>query len=87
MGRKDLFSHSLGHDKIIVTFPSIDRFFPSGCAETPLAAWFKADAAQIIASRCREIEKLACEDACVVLLNYLSQKLWEEGEKGGGCRF
>lgn len=62
-GRKDHLSHLLGHDRIIIPFPSIGSFFPSSCAETPLAAGFKTDTAQIIAARGREIEKFACEKA------------------------
>lgn len=62
-GLKDQLSHLLGHDRIIIPFPSIGSFFPSSCAETPLAAGFKTDTAQIIAARGREIEKFACEKA------------------------
>lgn len=64
-GRKDhLFSTNLlGHDRIIIPFPSIGSFFPSSCAETPLATGFKTDTAQIIAAGGRKIQKFACEEA------------------------
>lgn len=87
-GKRIYVYDSLGHDRIVVAFPSIDRFFPSGCAETPLASGFKTDAAQIIAARGREIEELACEEACVLccawagIREHFSQNFKEKG--GGG---
>lgn len=88
-GKRISVNDSLGHDRVIVAFPSIDRFFPSGCAETPLASGFKTDAAQIIAARGREIEELACEEACVLccawegIPEHFCQNFYEEEGVGG----
>jgi hypothetical protein len=44
---------------IVVGFSSIHGFFPSGSAETPFAAGFETDAAEIVAAGGTEVEEFA----------------------------
>lgn len=55
----------LGNDRVIVAFARVDRFFPPAGAQAPFTTGFEPDAAKIIATRGREVEEFAREDACI----------------------